>query len=318
MKAKPHRASSDPRFGPHFVDRLIEAIRAKSAPVCVGIDPVYERLPEAVRRMVDFADPRDAAAALDAIEAYVRELLEAVAPHVPAVKFQSACFERYLWMGVERMWGLMQRARELGLIVILDGKRNDIGISAEHYAAGCLADPDFYQTPDLKGPDALTVNAYLGDDALEPLMDVAMSQGKGLFALVRTTNPGSDALQTMKLADGRTVSDAVAEMVVRFGASSIGRAGYSALGAVVGGTKREDLAALRERMPHAFFLVPGYGAQGAGPDDVRACFKTDGYGALITASRSVIFAYERRDTSDWTGAVAEAASEMAEEVGGLL
>ncbi len=304
----------------HFADRFLAEAKAKGAPVCVGIDPVLSKLPQSLKPLK--ADGKlvedNARVALEAIRVWGLGLLNAVAPHVPCVKFQSACFERYLWPGVELYHELTVEARRLGLLVIGDAKRGDIGISAEHYAAGCLADAPYTDLQKPLGPDALTANAYLGADSLEPLVKLAGAQGKGLFALVRTSNPGGDALQSLKLADGRSVSDAVADIVTQSGAGHIGQSGYSLMGAVVGATKPQDAIGLRTRMPQALFLVPGFGAQGGTADDVKPCFKSDGTGAIITASRSVIFAYEKPATNDWQGAIAAAAADLNKQIRAIL
>jgi orotidine-5'-phosphate decarboxylase len=209
------------------------------------------------------------------------------------------------------------------LIVIGDAKRGDIGISSEHYAAGCLEDTAFADFGPLPGPDALTINSYLGADAIAPFVTSAARGHKGLFALVRTSNPDSDAIQSLALADGRCVADAVAQTVAAAGDADalIGRCGYSLLGAVVGATKPADAAILRKLMPHQIFLVPGYGAQGGTADDVKACFNEDGrgaQGALITASRSVIFAHEQRDDVPWQQAVADAAADLNRQIAAIL
>jgi len=301
---------------PHFADRLVAAASEKGAPVCVGIDPVLARLPESIRTGVD---PRSAAACATAIRRYVEPLLETVAPLVPCVKFQSACFERYRSPGVAVLGDMVHHARELGLLVILDAKRGDIGISAEHYAAAHLADDAFDDQPTLTA-DALTISPYLGPDTLEPFIDAAQPQGKGLFVLVRTSNPGSDAFQSPTLDSGITVSEHVAAALrgLGDGAERVGDSGYSLIGAVVGATKASDVAALREAMPRQIFLVPGFGAQGGTAEDVRACFDRSGRGALITASRSVCFAYEKRSEPDWRDAVAAAAKKMADDVAAVV
>ena len=303
---------------PHFADTLLEHIRAKGSPVCVGIDPVFERLPAEVRHPDD--DPQDKTSCLDAIFRYVTDMLTVISPHVPVVKFQSACFERYGWDGVETYHSLIQEAKARSLLVIGDVKRGDIGISAEHYAMGCLADSPAIDDDDHASPHAATVATYFGVDGLRPFMDAAIDQAKGVFALVRTSNPGGDAIQCLQLADGRTVSQAVAQMVAKLGGEPqyLGASGYSLLGAVVGATKPADAAELRRLMPQQIFLVPGFGAQGGGADDVRACFKSDGAGALITASRSVIFAYEKRPADDWMMCVENAAVEFKQQIRTIL
>lgn len=159
------------------------------------------------------------------------------------------------------------------------------------------------------GADAVTVSPYLGADALEPFV----ATGAGVFVLVRTSNPGSDGVQSLRLADGRSLAEAMADMVAAVGRPRVGASGYSSVGAVVGATKREDAAALRTRMPEQIFLVPGYGAQGGSADDVRACFRADGTGAVVTASRSVIYAFDPRDDA-WRGAVRAGAERLRREV----
>jgi orotidine-5'-phosphate decarboxylase len=276
----------------HFADRLTLACQQKGGPICVGLDPVYEKLPASI--VGDHpVPPSSAAVAANALFDFSVRVLKAVAPHVPAVKVQSACFERYLWAGVEAYHKVIHEARQLGLIVIGDAKRGDIGASSKHYAAGCLADHAFEDTGKLLGPDALTVNSYLGVDGLEPFLEVAAEQGKGLFALVRTSNPGGDTVQSQTLNNGRSVAESVARLIADAGEAKgryIGESGFSLLGAVVGATKPRDAERLREIMPQQVFLVPGFGAQGGAADDVRPCFGRHGTGAIVTASRSIIYA----------------------------
>lgn len=283
----------------HFADRLLDACKTKGAPVCVGLDPVLDRLPDAIDR----SDP------VAAIETFCLGIVDAVADIVPAVKPQSACFERYGAPGVAVYHRVVKHAKDAGLIVVGDAKRGDIGTSSDHYAHGLLADP--------QGCDSLTVNGYLGGDGIEPFQQVAQAQGKGLFVLVRTSNPGGDAIQTLQLKDGRTVAEAVGDVVASLGSTCVGETGYSNVGMVVGATKPEDAAKLRQRYPQQLFLVPGFGAQGGGAEDVRACFKPDGTGALITASRSVIYAFKSNE-KDWTPAVSHAATALRDEIANIL
>jgi orotidine-5'-phosphate decarboxylase len=281
-----------------FSDRLVDAIRAAGSPVCVGLDPVLEKLPAGVR--AGNAEPAGA------IAAFSRGVVRAVAGHAAAVKFQSACYERYGAAGVAALWELQHEASEAGLAVILDAKRGDIGVTAEHYAAAAAA----------SGAHAVTVNGYLGPKTLEPYLGA----GLGIFALVRTSNPDSDAVQSPKLTDGRTVAEMMADHVAGLGASRIGRHGYSDVGAVVGATKAEDGRALRARMPRQVFLVPGYGAQGGTADDIRALQDgraETGGGVLVTASRSVIYAFDAGDAK-WEKAVERAAIVLATEIRGVV
>ncbi len=301
-----------------FADRLVAACRVKGSPICVGVDPVYARLPRCLQpEKPDTIGPQQA---IEAIEQYVSQLLEVVAPYSACVKIQSACYERYRWRGVRAYERAIERAKQLGLIVIADAKRGDIGISAEHYAQGCLGDDLSEPHPRLTSPDALTINPYLGADSIRPFLDLATAQGKGLFALVRTSNPGGDDLQGLPLADDRSVAEAVAQMIATLGddPTCIAGCGYSLLGAVVGATKPQDAQKLRRVMSQQIFLVPGFGAQGGTADDLRGFFRSDGTGALITASRSVIFAYEKNDVADWKTAVERAAADMHRQIAEVI
>jgi orotidine-5'-phosphate decarboxylase len=281
----------------HPADRLLGRIDARRAPVCVGLDPVLERLPLALRP----ADPADPGAVAAAIEGFCLGVVDAVAEHVPAIKPQSACFERYGWRGVRVLETVIARARERGLEGLLDVKRGDIGTTAAHYGAAARA----------AGADWATASPYLGVDGIEPML----AAGLGVFALVRTSNPGGDRLQSLPAGtDGGTLADAVADLVAEAGRASVGDRGYSSLGAVVGATKPRDAARLRSRMPQQIFLVPGYGAQGGGVDDVLPCFDAAGRGAVVTASRSVLYPTPAEDPA-WATAVGDAAAELAETIG---
>lgn len=283
----------------HFADRLLKSCQEKGAPVCVGLDPVYERLPRAVYKSGE---------TVAAIERFCMGVIDAVGDIVPCVKPQIACFERYGAAGIALYEKVIAEAKARGLVVIADIKRGDISTSADHYAQKWLAGDN--------APDAITVNAYLGADSLEPFIKVAKENGRGLFALVRTSNPGGDAIQSLGLNDGRTIGEAVADVVACAGEAPelTGESGYSLLGAVVGATKPEDAAQLRKRMAKQIFLVPGFGAQGGSAEDVRVCFDEKGQGALITASRSVIYAYKDPADTNWQSAVADAAKNLKEQI----
>ena len=287
----------------HAADILLAKCRSKGAPVCVGLDPVVNKLPDALGGLEPVA----------ALEKFCLEVIDSVAEHVPAIKPQAACFERYGSTGYAVYERVITAGREAGLFVIGDAKRGDIGTSSAHYAAGLLAGED----EGAVGSDALTIHSYLGDDGIEPFLAAAKMTGRGLFALVRTSNPGGDRLQNARLEDGRTVAELVADGIADLGCGCLGESGYSLLGAVVGATKPDDLASLRRRMPQQLFLVPGFGAQGGTAEDVRACFKPDGTGAIITASRSVIYAYNPAD-ADWTTPITQAARQLNEQIAALV
>ena len=266
---------------------MCSAIDRAGVPLCVGIDPVPERLPDALQSLD----------AVDACRLFCEGIIDAVAPVAASVKFQSACFERFGFKGLELLGQLRNHAHESNLQVILDAKRGDIGISAEHYAVAVTAD----------GPcDWVTVNPYLGVDGIEPFLDA----GLGVFCLVRTSNPSGDAIQQQQLSDGRTVAESIAELLHTLGQNYLGPSGWSSLGVVVGATKQDEALSLRNRMQNQIFLMPGIGAQGATPEMVSGCF-ADGHGALATASRSVI--YPTPET-DWQADIARAAKALALEL----
>jgi orotidine-5'-phosphate decarboxylase len=226
------------------------------------------------------------------------------------VKPQSAHFEHYGSEGVAAYYQVVRHARQLGLIVIGDVKRGDIGSTAKMYAGGHLTLPD--------SPDAITVNGYFGADGLAPFVEAAAGAGKGIFVLVRTSNPSAVAIQDFADAAGTKLYEHVAAQVAEIGAGEglIGASGYSCVGAVVGATYPDDARRLRGLMPRQMFLVPGYGAQGATAQSCSAAFKDDGTGAIVSASRSVIYAYEKSEFAglDWREAIAAAAKAFADDV----
>ncbi len=279
----------------HFADRLCDAVKTKKTSLIVGLDPVYNRLPSAIRSHRQMNDEFDAAAAVDAIFDFCTQTMRIVAPMVPAVKINIAFFEKYLWEGLETYYSLISEADELGLEIIGDVKRGDIGHTAEAYAAAHLENPELAGLEDNLAPDAITVNGYTGTDGIEPFADMADKQGKGIFVLVRTSNPSAAAIQDFTDADGQTMYEKLAEVVAQIANKEerIGTHGYSNVGMVVGGTAPRITTALRQKYDKVWFLVPGYGSQGAeAADCVRFC-KPDGTGALINASRSIIYAYEK-------------------------
>ena len=279
----------------HFADRLCEAVRAKKTSLIVGLDPVYARLPAAIREHRQMNDEFDAAAAVDAIFDFCTQTMRIVAPMVPAIKINIAFFEKYLWEGMETYYNLITEADDLGLEIIGDVKRGDIGHTAELYASAHLENPEMAGLEDTLAPDAITIHSYTGSDGIEPFAKMADKQGKGVFVLVRTSNPSAGEVQDFADADGKRMYEKVAEVVAEVANKDarIGECGYSNIGMVVGGTSPDVTTALRHKYDKVWFLVPGYGSQGASSADcVRFC-KPDGSGALINASRSIIYAYEK-------------------------
>jgi orotidine-5'-phosphate decarboxylase len=277
----------------HFADRLVHSIDRVGAPVCVGLDPVLEKIPDAVKT----SDP------VASIESFCAHVLDAVTDVVPAVKVQSACFERYGGNGVSAMQRVIEQAHNRGFVVILDAKRGDIGISAQHYAAFAF---------DACGADALTISIAMGPDTAVPYL----RQEWGVFALVRTSNPGSDRVQSAPLHDGQDVATLFGQLVRELGSNLIGTEGFSSVGAVVAATKPDDAARMRAIMPEQIFLVPGYGVQGGTAESVKNLFDSSGRGVLVTASRSVLYAQPHAEES-WSDAVRAAAQRLADDLASL-
>jgi orotidine-5'-phosphate decarboxylase len=287
----------------HFTDRLCEAVKTKNTSLIVGLDPVYSRLPAAIRDHREMNDEFDAAAAVDAIFDFCTQTMRIVAPMVPAVKINIAFFEKYLWEGLEMYYSLITEADDLGLEIIGDVKRGDIGHTAEVYASAHLENPELAGLEDTLAPDAITVNGYVGTDGIEPFADMAAKQGKGVFVLVRTSNPSAAVIQDFADGDGQRMYEKLAEIIAEVAEKEgrIGKNGYSNVGMVVGGTAPEVTTALRKKYGKTWFLVPGYGSQGASAADcVRFC-KPDGTGASINASRSIVYAYEKPQYKDKFG-----------------
>jgi orotidine-5'-phosphate decarboxylase len=288
----------------HFADRLAAAVRRAGNAVCVGLDPRWSSLPAGLRTSVESLQAKAAA-----FTEFCNGVSDIVAPLVPVVKVQAAFFEELGPHGMVAMEGVIAHGQQLGLLVIVDGKRNDIGSTAEAYARGYLGRESAWHA------DALTVSSYLGDDSLTPFVDVATAQGAGLFVLVKTSNPGGRMLQDLE-CDGETVYARVAEHVEALSANSAGECGYGVVGAVVGATYPEQLVELRSAMPHTWFLVPGFGSQGGTAADVAAAFDVHGLGVVINNSRGIIFAHakpeyaERFGPARWQDAVEAATREM--------
>ena len=279
-----------------FLAALLARMDRTGSALCIGLDPVLERLPGVMRAKHEKP--------LDACVSFCHSVIDAAGEHAAAVKIQSACFERFGGEALGSICSVASHAAEAGLPVILDAKRGDIGISAEHYAAAAVA----------QGAGAITVSPYLGSETVEPYL----SAGLAVLVLVRTSNPGGDELQAVP-AGGTTVAGVVAGSVARLGAEHVGPEGLSAVGAVVGATKSAEAAVLRRLMPHQVFLVPGFGAQGGTAEDLRTMRRADagpisgsvaGAGVLVTASRSIIYAGDGSPEMV-AGAARTAAAEIA-------
>ncbi len=287
-----------------FTDRLFDRIRRTNSRVCLGIDPRPEAHP--LTHPDRFGG--DPAQTARAVVHYFQAVIQATHDVVACYKLQAAFFEVLGVPGIIAMAQLIADVRARGIPVILDGKRGDIGVSAEAYARSYLGNGVF-------ASDALTVNPYLGGDSLEPFVAQAVRADRGLFALVKTSNPGSADLQDLRLDNGAPLSEHVAGLVTRLAEPHRGPSGYAPVGAVVGGTQPKALSRLRTLLPYSVLLVPGYGAQGAGAEDVAGAFDADGLGAVVSSSRALTYLGEEADFAERSRA---AAVTMNAELGGVL
>lgn len=299
-----------------LIDRLINRINDTACPIVVGLDPIISGIPSSISDEMKSKFGNNRKAAAEAIYKFNALLLESIASLIPAVKLQMACYELYGSYGIEIFEKTVSRAKEFGLIVIDDSKRNDIGSTAALYALAHLG-----KTPLIEGDeedferykgDFLTINPLLGSDNIKPFLEECKKSDKGVFILTRTSNPSSREYQEALIGEV-PLYEKIAEDINTVAIEQMGESGFSAIGAVVGATWPAEAARLRKIMPHSYFLVPGYGAQGAKADDVVTSFNNDGYGALINSSRGIIFAYSQdkyKDQKTFTDAAKQAVVDM--------
>jgi orotidine-5'-phosphate decarboxylase len=293
-----------------FSDRLADAVRRKGA-LCVGLDPRWESLPKTIRDGIRKYDAEDRVST--GYERFLRRVLELIEPYTGVVKTQAAFFEQGGIVNLDLLRVLLHLAKEMGFVTILDAKRGDIASTATAYAdaafGGCTIDGETFP---VWNADALTINPYLGRDAVEPFLTAAKAADRGVFVLVRTSNPGAGLFQDL-VCDGKPLYRHVAAEVAKWNAPTIGECGFGDVGAVVGATHPRELAELRAELPNVWFLVPGYGAQGGTAADVKAAYRADGLGAIVNSSRGVTFPF-KPDDPDWEGKIVAAAQKAQAEL----
>lgn len=304
----------------HFADKLTNRISTLANPTCVGLDPRLNQIPEFIldRAMEEYGETTEGIA--EAIIAFNTGIIDAIADIVPVVKPQIAFYECYGYEGFRAYEETIKYAQKKGLLVIGDAKRNDIGSTATAYAQGHLGKVEGFDGPiETINADSLTITPYLGTDGIKPFTDICQEEGKGVFVLVRTSNPSSDEIQGQALGD-HLMDEHVATLVEGWGRDLIGQTGFSSVGAVVGATYPEEARILRNLMPNQIFLVPGYGAQGGGAEDVKPCFHDNGTGAIISSSRGIIFAYQKNNQPGeaYAEAARQAAIEMKDDLATLF
>lgn len=277
------------------VDLLVQKIKEKSNPSVAGLDPVVDYVPQYIREKAYAQYGKTLKGACEAIWEFNKGLIDALYDVVPAVKPQSAFYEMYGLEGEAVLHRTIEYAKEKGLYIILDVKRNDIASTAQAYSKAYLGkveiDGEEVSPCDV---DCVTVNPYLGTDGIAPFVEDCKKYDKAIFSLVKTSNPSSGELQDL-INDGKHIYERVAECVNKWNEETIGKSGYGAVGAVVGATYPEQAEVLRKLMPKSYFLVPGYGAQGGKAKDVAKSFNSDGLGAIVNSSRGIMCAYKKGD-----------------------
>lgn len=296
-------------------DVLQEKIREKRNPTVAGLDPRLEHIPPHILKEAYGKYGETLAGAAEALWQFNRGLIDAFSDVVPAVKPQSAYYERLGWRGLETLERTIAYARERGLFVIADIKRGDIGSTAQAYSEGWLGTMKVGRAEcSAFNADCVTLNGYMGSDSIGPFLDTCRELDKCVFVLAKTSNPGSGELQDLPVGKDQ-VYQVMGDLIERLGGEA-GKYGYTPAGAVVGATWPEQMRELRTRLSRTFFLVPGYGAQGGTAEDVRYAFDDRGHGAIVNASRSLMCAWQKtgRDGMDYQEAARAAAVAMRDDI----
>jgi orotidine 5'-phosphate decarboxylase len=297
-----------------ITDRLIERIIELQNPTCVGLDTSFDYLPDDMR-----AGAKDFSDVAERIFYFNKKLVDTLCDIVPSVKVQIAYYEMYGAEGLKAYRETLSYAAEKGLVVIADAKRNDIGSTAACYSRAFLGETSVEGARFSAFPsDYVTVNGYLGTDGIVPFVEDCKERDKGIFVLVKTSNPSSGELQNLLLENGTPVYEYMGGLVEKWGESTVGKYGYSAVGAVVGATHPEEAARLRKKLPHTFFLIPGYGAQGGSAEMLRCCFGKDGLGGVVNNSRGILCAYKKTGGTYYEAARAAAVAmqkDLSEAIG---
>ncbi len=272
-----------------ITDRLIEGIIDMQNPTCVGLDTLFDYLPDEMR-----AGVTSFAGVAERVVEFNKKLIDNIYDIVPSVKVQIAYYEMYGVAGMQAYEETLKYAGEKGLVVIADAKRNDIGSTASCYAKTFLGETAVNGNALKAFPsDYVTVNGYLGTDGIAPFVDECAKHDKGIFVLVKTSNPSGAEVQNLVLEDGKPIYEMMGGLVEQWGESTVGKYGYSAVGAVVGATHPTEATRLRQILPHTFFLIPGYGAQGGNAEMLKNCFGKDGLGGVVNNSRGILCAYKK-------------------------
>ena len=298
-----------------IIDKLIDAIKRTDNPSVVGLDTCLDYLPQDMLAKVESLD--DAA---EQIFEFNKNIIDNIFDIVPAVKVQVAYYEMYGYQGMKAFKQTVDYAKSKGMIVIADVKRNDIGSTAGCYSKAYLSGVEVAGKKIIAfDSDYITVNGYLGSDGILPFVKDCKENDKGLFILVKTSNPTSGELQDKKFENGNTLYEEMGDLVEKWGSELIGKYGYSSIGAVVGATHREQAEIIRKRNPHTFFLIPGYGAQGGKAEDLAVCFE-NGIGGIVNSSRGILCAYkkDKYQGMDYAKDARQASIDMREDLNSAI
>ena len=296
-----------------ITDKLIDGIIATQNPTCVGLDTLFDYLPDDMR-----AGAKTFEDVAERVLEFNKKLIDTLCDIVPSVKVQIAYYEMYGVAGMQAYYQTLAYAAKKGLVVIADAKRNDIGSTAACYAKAFLGETQVNeQTLKAFPSDFVTVNGYLGSDGILPFVEECEKHDKGIFVLVKTSNPSGAEIQNMVLQNGMPMYEYVGGLVEKWGESTIGKYGYSAVGAVVGATHPTEAARLREVLPHTFFLIPGYGAQGGNAEMLKSCFHANGLGGVVNNSRGILCAY-KKNGGTYYEAARQASIAMQKDLSGVI
>ena len=305
----------------NIIDQLIEKIKMMKNPTVIGLDSRYEMLPKCVKEKY----PKTLEGVGQSIIEYNKALIDAIYDIIPAIKPQIAFYEMYGIPGMQAFKVTCEYAKQKGMFVIADIKRGDIGSTAQGYSNAYLGKTKIEENEQsLYDIDFVTVNPYMGTDCVKPFIDDCKKYNKGLFILVKTSNPSSGELQDEKLENGEEVYTRVAKYVEKWGEELRGEYKYSSISAVVGATYPEQLKQLRQIAPHTYFLIPGYGAQGGKAEDIALGFDENGLGGIVNASRSLMCAYksdmwkDKFEEKDYAKATRVEAIRMKEELNSYI
>lgn len=299
------------------LDRLMEKIVELQNPSVAGLDPKLEYIPGYIKESAYEEYGKNFEGAAAAILEFNRGLIDALCDVVPAVKPQAAYYELYGWQGMRALAETVAYAKEKGLFVIMDGKRNDIGSTMEAYSQAHLGKTVLEgESLSAFDADSLTVNAYLGSDGIQPLLLDCREYDKAIFVLIKTSNPSSGEFQDLKLADGKTLYQSMGLMCEEWGKLLPGKYGYSGVGGVVGATYPQQLKELRDQLPHTFFLIPGYGAQGGGAGEIAGAFDDNGLGGIVNSSRAIMCSWQKEncDEREYAQAARREALRMQDDI----